>query len=115
MARHILLVLSNATEGGDDAFNDWYTNIHLSDVLKVEGFVAAQRYRMSGTQLAGGDLPYQYLAVYELETDDLSRAAAALGAAGAGEGGMVISPALDRSRTVAWFYEPITELVKAKS
>jgi hypothetical protein len=113
MARHILLVLSNATEGGDADFNDWYTNVHLGDILKIEGFVGAQRFHMSNTQLAGGDLPYQYLAIYEVETDDLSRATAALGAAGAGEGGMVISPALDRSRTVAWFYEPITDLVKA--
>jgi hypothetical protein len=113
MARHILLVLSNATDGGDDEFNDWYTNVHLSDVLKVEGFVAAQRFRLSETQLAGGEPPYRYAAIYEVETDDLQRSADALGAAGSGDSAMVISPKLDRSRTVAWFFDPATDMVRA--
>ena len=41
MGRYMFLGLTNATEGRDDEFNDWYDNRHLPDVLAVEGFVAA--------------------------------------------------------------------------
>lgn len=109
MAKHVLVVLSNAVEGCDQKFNDWYTNTHIGDVLKVPGFVAAQRYKLSESQLAGGPGPYGYLALYEVETDDL----AATGAGLTGAGDMYIDPALDRSATVAWFYTPITERVTA--
>ena len=109
MGKHMLLVLSNATEGEDSAFNEWYTNTHLGDVLKVPGFVAAQRYALSEAQLAPGALPYRYLAIYEVETDDLEATGQALTG-----GSMYISPALDRDRTVAWFYTPATERVTAQ-
>jgi len=109
MARHILTVLSNATEGADTEFNDWYTNTHLGDVVKVRGFTAAQRYKLSNVQLGAGDLPYKYLAIYEVEIDDLAETSKALqdGASGT----MYISPTLDRERTAAWFFTPITESV----
>lgn len=110
MTSHLLLVLSNATEGGDEAFNSWYTNTHLGDVLKLKGFVGAQRFAYSSTQLAEGDPAYKYLAIYEVETDDLATAAAALSG---GAGTMEIDPTLDRARTVAWFYTPSTPRVTA--
>jgi hypothetical protein len=112
MAKHILVVLSNATEGGDAEFNEWYTNTHLGDVLKLRGFTAAQRFRLSDTQLGAEEIPYRYLATYEVETDDVADAAAAL-RGGVGESGMYISPTLDMGRTVAWFYTPITGRVTA--
>ena len=88
MAKHTLVVLANAVEGTDDQFNDWYNNTHLSDVLKLSGFVAAQRFALSGTQLGGGKAPYGYLALYEVETEDLETARAAL----SGGGDMYIDP-----------------------
>ena len=56
MTKHTLVVLTNANEGADDAFNDWYTNTHIGDILALEGFTAAQRFKLSETQLAEGDL-----------------------------------------------------------
>src|SRR3546814_16369245 len=41
--RLLYIVLTNATPGDDEQFNDWYTNTHIPDVLAVPGFVAAQR------------------------------------------------------------------------
>jgi hypothetical protein len=108
MAKHVLVVLSNAQEGEDEAFNRWYTETHLGDVLKVPGYAAAQRFKLSDAQIADGDAPYRYLALYEVESDDVGAAAQALRGA---SGQMVIDPSLDRSRTVAWFYTPITERV----
>lgn len=105
MARHVLCVLSNATEGADEEFNRWYDEQHLGDVLRVPGFRAAERFKLSETQLGAGDLPYRYLALYEVETDDLAAAARALTSRDPAE--MPISDTLDRGRTVAWFYTPV--------
>jgi hypothetical protein len=41
MAKHVFVVLTNPVEGKEDTYNDWYTNVHLGDVLKVPGIVAA--------------------------------------------------------------------------
>ena len=50
MAKYTFVVLTNAVEGKDDAFDEWYTNTHLGDVLAVPGFVSAQRFtHQSGT------------------------------------------------------------------
>jgi hypothetical protein len=108
MAKHILVVLSNAEDGTDEQFNRWYTETHLGDILTLPGYTAAQRFKLSEAQLGTGDLPYRYLAIYEVEAENVAAAAEALSS---NTGGMVIDPALDRSRTVAWFYTPITERV----
>lgn len=56
----------------EDAFNTWYDDTHVPDVLRVEGIVAATRYRVAAAQPPGTELPVQrYMAVYELDTDDL--------------------------------------------
>ena len=70
MTKQIFLVQTNPVEGREDEFNDWYSNQHLSDVLNVPGFVAAQRFRLSDTQRPGtGAYPYKYIAIYEMEGD----------------------------------------------
>ena len=112
--KHILLVLSNALEGGDDAFNTWYTGTHLPDVLKVHGFSAAQRFRISDTQMNDNATPYKYLAIYEVDEEKLSAVKDAL-ASTAGTDAMYIDPALDTNATVAYFYTPITGMVQAQA
>lgn len=111
MASHMLVVLSNAAEGEDDAFNDWYTNRHLGDVLNVPGYAAAQRFALSDGQLfdASG-IPYKYLALYEVDAEDTQDAAKALRVAIGGDS-MYMDPAIDMARTAAWFFTPITERV----
>jgi hypothetical protein len=110
--KHILLVLSNAVDGGDDTFNKWYTGTHLPDVLKVHGFSAAQRFRLSDTQMSDDPAPHKYLAIYEVDEEKLPAVKDALAAA-AGTDAMYIDPTLDRNATVAYFYSPITGLVQA--
>ena len=78
MPKGILVVSSGPVEPGRDAeFNDWYNDIHLVDVLKVAGFTAAARYKKVGDD----DATPPYLAIYEVEADDLQGAVGALGAA----------------------------------
>ena len=39
MPKFNLFALTNPTDGRDEEFNDWYTNVHLTDVLKLPGVV----------------------------------------------------------------------------
>lgn len=69
----LLLVLSNPVSGKDDAFNDWYDNTHVPEVLQVPGVVAAQRYTLAPAtdpELAAATMAtHRYLAVYEIDRD----------------------------------------------
>jgi hypothetical protein len=105
--RYHFVVLTNATDGQDQAYNDWYNEVHLPDVLSVPGFVAAQRFKLS-QEGPPQDFTHGYLAIYEVETDDLEGAHRALQAA-SGTDAMVISPALDRDSAVAVYFEAITD------
>ena len=107
MARHTFVVFTNPTEGREDEYNDWYDNTHLSDVLKVEGFVAAQRFKLSVTD-PSQEFPHRYMALYEVESDDLAKVAQALSEAGE-SGAMFISESLDRPDATAKYFTPITD------
>ena len=107
MTKYMFVVLTNAVAGEDEAFNRWYTEVHLPDVLRVEGFTAAQRFRFRPRE-GGRDSPYRYMALYEVETEDLEAAQKRLKAI-AGTDAMPWSPAFDREDVVGWYYEPICE------
>ena len=49
-----------------DEYHDWYDNKHIPALLTIPGVVSARRYRATG----GDDL--SFMAVYELEADDLN-------------------------------------------
>ncbi|MGQ4615999.1 hypothetical protein [Nocardia sp. R7R-8] len=105
MPRHILLVHSTPTDGRDVEYNTWYDTVHLPDVLQVEGFVAARRFVAAPS--IHGDMPeLPYLAIYEIDTDDLPTALAALSAAAKD---MEIHPSFDRSSQQTFAFTAITE------
>jgi len=113
MTRHVLVVLSNAAAGCDEDFNDWYDHQHLPDVLSVEGFVAAQRFRLSDEQLRPDEpLPHRYLAVYEIEAPDLAVPLRQLLASVMG-GTIRLSETLDLRSLSAYAFTPITGRVTA--
>lgn len=75
MAKAILLVYVNCEAGREDEFNHWYDTIHIPDMLAVDGIITAQRFKLSGPgpQMVNRDgqtAVAQYLALYELDTDD---------------------------------------------
>lgn len=104
----IMVVLTDPKdESVEDEYNDWYTNTHLNDVLKVPGFVAATRYRLADEQPEGAPpASHRYLAVYEIDADDIG---GALDELVARRPERYLSPALDASRTEANVFVPITE------
>jgi len=70
VTRWVNLVETNCVDASrEKEFNDWYTNIHLPDVLDTPGFTAARRYEAKEFRDGRG----KYLAVYEIETDDIDR------------------------------------------
>ena len=71
MAKYHLIVMTNPVEGKEQEFNDWYDNQHIRDVLAVPGIVSAQRLKAADSQLGNRSSPYRYLAVYEVEVENL--------------------------------------------
>ena len=76
----LFMVRSNARSGREDAYNHWYNNVHLAEVLSIEGFNSAQRFALHETQVQA-DQPHGYLALYEIDTDAVTETLARLGQA----------------------------------
>jgi hypothetical protein len=101
MARHVFVVFSEPAEGQEDEYNDWYSNTHIHDLLKIPGLVRASRYVLSENVVtptgpnASPAAPsgQKYLALYEIEADDVSYVPDAIMELGK-KGEMPLSPAL---------------------
>lgn len=78
MPKAILFVTSApASPEREDEYNDWYTNVHIPDILALDGFVSATRYKTANPP----EGTPAYAAIYELDADDPAAAVAGIGAA----------------------------------
>jgi hypothetical protein len=105
MSRIAYLVFTQPVAGQDAEFNRWYDEQHLGDLLRVPGVVGARRFRLASDQ-AGA--PGPYLAIYEIESDDVQRTLAEIEAR-AGTTAMPLTDALDMDRVGAFVYQAITD------
>lgn len=112
MARHLFLVFTTPQPGQDEAYNSWYDDQHLDDVLRSKGFVAAQRFRVAAQFGAPDILPY--LAIYEIESDDPQAALDEL-ARLADASVIPISDALDSLASRTYLATPLTPRMIEKS
>ncbi len=71
MTRHILVVHSNAVAGREDEYNEWYSGRHLADLMALPGVVSARRLKLAARQMRTQS-PFKYLALYEIEADDVN-------------------------------------------
>jgi len=71
MARFSFLVYSNPVAGREQEYNDWYSNQHLKDLLAIPGVTAARRFKLSATQIRDAMPDYRYLAIYDVEADNV--------------------------------------------
>jgi hypothetical protein len=70
---HLFMALTNPAEGREDEYNDWYDTSHLQESLEaIAGRVSGRRYRLNEAQRPGQDPPWRYLALYELQGDDVA-------------------------------------------
>lgn len=60
----------------EDEYNAWYAGKHIPEVREIPGVVSARRYKLVGRK---GQAP-AYLAIYELEADDVRAPLRELGA-----------------------------------
>ncbi|TDO46390.1 hypothetical protein EV643_111243 [Kribbella sp. VKM Ac-2527] len=65
----VMVTFSAPADGDtDEAFNDWYENQHVPELLEhVDGITAVHRYRLAETQPPSPGGPLPYLAIYELD------------------------------------------------
>lgn len=104
MGKFILLATSDPTQGREDEYNDWYEAVHIQDLLAVPGIKTARRFAASPSSVMPP--PSRYLAIYEIEADDIGQVMAELGRrATAGE--IRQSDTLDRSSTKLWLWEEL--------
>jgi hypothetical protein len=66
----LYMAKSNPIEGREEAFNDWYNTIHLPEVLKIDGFLSAKRFKLAPTQMFEKQT-HGYLAIYEIDNNDI--------------------------------------------
>jgi len=69
VARYSLFIFSDCKDPSrEQEFNDWYSNVHLPDMLEVQGMISATRW-MTPENRKG--MKRKYLAIYEVQTDNL--------------------------------------------
>jgi hypothetical protein len=97
VAHHLFLAFAAALEGKREEYEAWYDSQHLPDVLRVPGFISAQRYHVVGRRPEKTTRGYQYLTIYEIDSDDIDGTIGELRsriAAGAISTGTLFDPAL---------------------
>jgi len=105
------VVMSNPVAGKERAYNEWYDGQHLGDVLKVPGFVSAQRFSFVSKI---NDVPHwRYCALYTIESDDPASVVAELTRRVA-SGEIYVSDGID-PQVYAAVYGPLGEELIAAS
>jgi hypothetical protein len=83
MAKSMFMAWASPVDDESDAeFNAWYDGTHVPQVrAAIPAITAVQRYRVADVPGVGASSAHRYVAVYEMDTDDVAGAMAALGAA----------------------------------
>ena len=100
--KHIVVVLTEPTEGREAEYNDYYEKLHLDEVLATTLMHSAQRFKLTDKQ--GLACPLPYLALYEVEADDPKEVLANLNDTRAQR---VQSDALNRRTAGAWVFSEL--------
>jgi hypothetical protein len=66
MAVALFVVRATITKDKEAAFNKWYNEEHVAQVLQYNGAVSGRRYR----RITGED-KYEYMAVYEFASEEV--------------------------------------------
>jgi len=85
MAKAMFLAWASPVDDASESeFNAWYDGTHVPQLrAAIPAITAVHRYRVADVPGVGASPAHRYLAVYELDTDDVAGAMAALGAASA--------------------------------
>jgi hypothetical protein len=73
MPKYVLIAMNGPIPGGDaDELENWYREIHIPDLLSVDGIKAARRFKTVRGLVKTGDL-WPDVTIFEIETDDLDK------------------------------------------
>jgi hypothetical protein len=73
MAKGLLVVQTRpAAPDRADEYHDWYDNVHIPALLEVPGVVGAHRYEACDPATGEPVADAPFLAVYELDAEDLA-------------------------------------------
>jgi len=93
MSKHVLVAFTEPVDGQEDTYNEWYNETHIPEILSVPGIISARRFRTKIVNVSGAPA-WKYMAIYEVETDDLGGTLKALG-----ETTSEVISALDQSKS----------------
>ena len=65
--RHLLEISSRALSGREGEYDRWYETTHVGEVLALPGFLACERFQRLSPD---SDQALEFVAIYEVETDD---------------------------------------------
>ncbi|HTX27239.1 MAG TPA: hypothetical protein VME19_09505 [Streptosporangiaceae bacterium] len=108
MAKSMFMAWASPVDDASDSeFNAWYEGTHVPQIrAAVPAITAVYRYRVADVPGVGAAPTHRYLAVYEMDTDDVAGAMAALGAASA-EGRIDMTTTIDLTANppvLHWFH-----------
>ena len=71
MGKYLFFAFSDCKDPSrEKEYNDWYSNMHVPDMLEVPGMIQATRWMSA---VSKEDQSRKYLALYEFEADDLEK------------------------------------------
>ena len=98
MPRYVLIAMNGPTPDGDaEVLERWYEEVHMPDLLSVEGITSARRFKTLRGKVPDKEV-WPYVAIYEIETDDLATVSAEMQ-----EKLRAFHPMFDRSRSAHIF------------
>jgi hypothetical protein len=112
-----LLVLTSGTLKGTDqqAFNKWYTETHVPDLLTIPEIKSCRRYRVTTARLYPGHIQepqYEYSAIYQITAKtDADMHAVVKRIEELTTKNISVNEAFDYSRTTATFLLPISDII----
>ena len=73
MPKYVLVAMNGPVPGGDaEELEKWYKEIHIPDLLSVDGVNAVRRFKTVRGLVKTGDL-WPDVTIFEIETDDLDK------------------------------------------
>lgn len=67
--RTLLLVGTNPVADHEDEYDEWYSNVHIPEILAIPGFESAQRFVLNPGRRQGELPPQRFFALYEFSGD----------------------------------------------
>ena len=79
MPKYVIIALNGPTPDGDpEVLERWYEEVHMPDLLSVDGIHTARRFKTLRGRVLGHDELWPRVAIYEIETDDLAAVSAGM-------------------------------------